>query len=85
MTEVEYMKNPVYSNAEGTTIDCLLKLTSFDYEIPFTASLNDVEPHGVAIYQALLAGQAGPVLAYVPPPPPPEAPPQAQLTTPVVI
>ena len=76
MSEVEYLKSPVYSSADGLNIDCVVKFSTVAVELPFTASLNDIEPHGVAIYQALLAGDAGPIGAYVPPPEPikPSAP-----------
>jgi hypothetical protein len=86
MATIEYMKSPVYSTEDGSTIDCILKLSAFDVELPFTASANDIEPHGVAIYNALLAGEAGPIGAYVPPPPRPVADPVVPVTTaPVVI
>ena len=87
MTSIEYMKTPVYSKEDRSAIDCILKLAAFDFEIPFTASLDDVEPHGAAIYQALLAGEAGPIGAYVPPPEPivPVRVPNPDTTAPVVL
>jgi hypothetical protein len=76
MSEVEYLKDPAYSSADKLNIDCIVKFSTVAVELPFTASLNDVEPHGVAIYQALLAGDAGPIGDYIPPPKPikPSAP-----------
>jgi len=91
MITVEYMKNPVYSREDGGTIDCLLKITSSEAELPFTASPDDIAAHGVAIYRALLAGEGGPIGPYVPPPPrqaptPPPSPPETiPLTEPRVI
>ena len=70
MSEVEYLKNPTYSSADKLNIDCVVKFSTVPVELPFTASANDIEPHGVAIYQALLAGDAGPIGDYVPPPEP---------------
>jgi hypothetical protein len=71
-------------NAYGT-IDCEIEHPVFGW-IPFTASPDDVEPHGREIYADLIA--SGAVAVYVPvdaPTPPPPAPPtltelQAQLT-----
>lgn len=68
ISTVEYIKNPVYSSENGLHIDCLLKLSAFDEELPFTAYKHDVEPHGVAIYNLIIAGEAGPIGAYVPRP-----------------
>jgi hypothetical protein len=63
---IDYIKNPVYVSEDGLRIDCLLKLSAFDEELPFTAYKHDVEPHGVAIYNLIIAGEAGPIGAYVP-------------------
>ena len=67
-SNVEYIKNPVYASEDGLHIDCMVKFSTVDVELPFTASKNDVEPHGVAIYYSILAGDAGPIGAYVPRP-----------------
>jgi len=77
------VRNATY-NQYGT-IDCEIDHPMFGW-IPFTASPDDVEAHGRAIYADLLA--SGSVAAYVPvdvPAPPPPVPPtldelQAQLT-----
>lgn len=68
---VEYIKNPVYASEDGLHIDCMVKFSTVGEELPFTASKNDVEPHGVAIYEAIVAGNYGPIGAYVPRPKPP--------------
>lgn len=47
--------------------------------VPFTASPDDVEAHGREIYQKAIAGEFGPVGAYVAPPPP-APPPQPTLS-----
>jgi hypothetical protein len=63
--------NPIWSNAEHTTIDCLITTSQFGAEIlPFTASSTDVEPHGRAIFADIVAGAYGPIAEYVPPPEP---------------
>ena len=69
-SNVEYVKNPVYASEDGMHIDCVIKLSTVEVELPFTASKNDVEPHGVAIYDAIVAGNYGPISAYVPRPQP---------------
>jgi len=72
MSNVEAIHSPVYVDDTGTRIDCMVKFDTVPVEVPFTADANDVEEHGRAIYAALVAGEYGPIAAYVPPPPPPE-------------
>jgi hypothetical protein len=67
MANVEYIKNAVYASEDGFQINCFMKLSIFDEEMPFTAYKYDVEPHGVAIYNLIIAGEAGPIGPYVPP------------------
>lgn len=64
--QLEYAKNPVWANAEHTMIDLIIKWDGIDAEYPFTASLNDVEPHGPAIFEAAVAGRFGVVAPYTP-------------------
>lgn len=62
------LSNPVWSNAEHTRIDCNITTSQFGDEIlPFTASQNDVEPHGRAIFADIVAGIYGPIGDYVAP------------------
>jgi hypothetical protein len=72
--QLEYAKNPVWANAEHTMIDVVIKWDRFPQEFPFTASPDDCEAHGRAIFAAAEAGQFGEVAEYVPPPAPPETP-----------
>lgn len=71
MSIVENITNPFYIDDIGDRIDCMVKFDSLNEAIPFTANKHDVEAHGRAIYDALIAGQFGPVAPYVPPPAPP--------------
>lgn len=65
------LTNPVWANAEHTCIDCEITTSQFGKEVlPFTASQNDVEPHGRAIFADLVAGVYGPIAEYVAPPEP---------------
>jgi hypothetical protein len=55
-------------------IDCKITTSQFGDEVlPFTASQNDCEAHGRAIFADIVAGKYGEIAAYVPPPPPPTA------------
>lgn len=62
------IKNPIYSASNNETIDCEIEHPVYGW-IPFTANPNDVEPIGKEIYDACVAGVAGPVAPYVPPAP----------------
>jgi hypothetical protein len=65
------VSNPVWANPEHTTINCEITTSQFGNEVlPFTASPDDVEPHGRAIFADIVAGTYGPIAEYVPPPEP---------------
>lgn len=65
------LTNPVWGNAEHTAINCEITTSQFGDEVlPFTASPNDVEPHGRAIFADIVAGTYGPIAEYVAPPEP---------------
>lgn len=68
--QLEYAKNPVWANAEHTMIDLTVRFAEIPEDLPFTASPNDVEAHGRAIFAAAVAGEYGPVAEYLPPPAP---------------
>ena len=70
-SELTSLVFPCWANAEHTLIDCEITTSQFGDEVlPFTASPNDVEPHGRAIYADIVAGKYGPIAEYVPPPKP---------------
>jgi hypothetical protein len=65
------LTSPRWANAEQTMIDCEITTSQFGDEVlSFTASANDVEAHGRAIFADIVAGNYGEIGAYVPPPPP---------------
>ena len=64
--QLEYAKDPKWANAEHTMIDLTIKWVEIDEELPFTASPNDTEEHGRAIFAATAAGGFGPIAPYVP-------------------
>ena len=69
-SQLTSVKNPSWANLEQTSINCEITTTQFGDEIlPFTASQQDVEPHGRKIFADLVAGVYGPISEYVPPPP----------------
>jgi hypothetical protein len=68
--QLEYAKDPRWANAERTMIDLTIKWEGINEEYPFTASPNDVEAHGRAIFAAAVAGEYGTVAEYLPPPAP---------------
>ena len=71
---IESVTDPIWANAEHTLINCTVKFGHFDDAVPFTASVNDVEAHGRAIFADLVAGRYGEIGAYVAPPVAPAAP-----------
>lgn len=64
---IEYAKEPRWADAEHTMIDLMVKWDRFNEELPFTASPDDVEPHGKALFAAVVAGEFGEVAEYVAP------------------
>ena len=71
----QQVKDPVWSDAEQTAIDCLVLFDNQNEFVPFTASPNDSTVYGPEIYAECIAGDYGPVLPYQPPSPPPPPPP----------
>jgi hypothetical protein len=70
-SELTSLKNPVWVDAAHTAINCEITTSQFGDEVlPFTASPNDVESHGRAIFADIVAGKYGPIAEYVAPPEP---------------
>ena len=61
-------RNPQYTNTGMIDLEINHPVHGW---IPFTASPDDVDPLGPEIYSRAVAGEYGPIAAYVPPPPPP--------------
>jgi hypothetical protein len=70
MLTIQSATNPVYANAEGTNITLQVKFEEFAEVMPFGATPYDSMPYGVELYNRALAGEFGPIAAYVPPPEP---------------
>lgn len=59
------LASPRWANAEQTMIDCDITTSQFGAEIlPFTASANDVEAHGRAIFADIVDGKYGPIAEF---------------------
>lgn len=64
-------RNPVLTEDGSIDIEVLFEELAPEW-IPFTASQNDVEPHGVELYNNALSGMYGTVAPFVPYVPTPE-------------
>lgn len=65
---INSVRNPIWVNYAQTLIDVEVDFDELDEEyVPFTASANDVEPHGILIYNNAIAGLYGPIADFVPP------------------
>ena len=71
MLTLEYAKDPVYGNAEGTSIVLIVKWEEFNEEMPFGATTYDSEQYGRDLYYRAYAGEFGQPAPYIPPPEPP--------------
>jgi hypothetical protein len=59
------LSNARWANAEQTAIDCEITTSQFGDEVlPFTASANDCEAHGRAIFADIVAGKYGPIAEF---------------------
>jgi hypothetical protein len=65
MFTLQYAKDPVYNNEEGTSILLIIKWEEFVEEMPFNATSYDPEPHGVDLYNRAKAGEFGSVAPFV--------------------
>lgn len=65
-------QNPQWGDAEHTFINVEAKWEHLESEgyLPFTADLNDVEEHGVDLYNRIINGEFGTIAEYVAPPEP---------------
>lgn len=61
---IQYAKNPRWSDSLHTQIDLMIKIFGIDEEIPFTASSNDTEDHGRKLFQSAVSGEFGPIAEY---------------------
>lgn len=65
---VNRIKNPRWADAAHTAIDCDVDFEHLDeVYVPFTANPQDIEPHGLGIYNVILASGME-IAEYVAPP-----------------
>jgi hypothetical protein len=69
MLTLQYAKNPIWNDAQGTSIFLIVKWEEFNEEMPFGATSFDPEPWGVDLYNRAKAGEFGVVAPYVAPEP----------------
>jgi hypothetical protein len=63
------VSNPRWVDEAHTMIDCEITTSQLGDEVlPFTASPNDPEAHGRAIFADLVAGKYGQIAEYIAPP-----------------
>jgi hypothetical protein len=74
-SQLTSLTNPRWADEANTMIDCEITTSQFGEEVlPFTASQNDCEAHGRAIFADIVAGIYGEIAEYAPPPPPTATP-----------
>ena len=64
MFTLEYAKDPIWNNEEGTAILLTVKWEEFNEEMPFGACSYDTEPHGVDLFNRAKAGEFGEILPF---------------------
>jgi hypothetical protein len=65
MLTIEHAHSPAYANKEGTCIALQVKFAEFNEEMPFGAASYDCMAYGVELYNRALAGEFGPIEAFV--------------------
>lgn len=62
-SEIEYVKEPKWSNSEYTTIDCIVKFKKFKFEVPYTAASFGIGNEKL-IFDNCLLGKYGDIAAF---------------------
>lgn len=65
MFTLQYAKDPIWNDAESTSIVLTVKWNEFNEEMPFLACSYDPELHGVDLYNRAKAGQFGDIAPFV--------------------
>jgi len=65
MFTLQYAKDPIWNNAEGTAILLTVKWEEFNEEMPFGATSFDPELWGVDLFNRAVAGEFGEVAPFV--------------------
>lgn len=64
MLTIEYANNPKYTAPDNSRVLLTVKFAEFNEELPFVAAPNDVEEHGVELYNRAVAGEFGTVTPF---------------------
>ena len=65
MLTIQHIRNPVFSNNEGTAITCFIKFAEFSEEHPFNATSFDNMEHGRQAYERIMSGEFGAIGPFV--------------------
>ena len=65
MFTLQYAKDPIWNDAESTSIVLTVKWNEFNEEMPFLACSYDPEAHGVDLYNRAKAGEFGDIAPFV--------------------
>jgi hypothetical protein len=65
MFTLEYAKNPIWNDRQGTSILLTVKWEEFNEEMPFSACSFDVEPWGINLFNRAVAGEFGVIAPFV--------------------
>jgi len=58
------LTNPQYANATNTAIKLQVQFAEITAIVPFIATNDDIEPHGLDLYRNAVAGKYGPIAPY---------------------
>lgn len=67
--KILYAKNPKWANRKQTLINLTVRFDTINEDLPFTANLDDSEPHGKEIFQRASSGEFGEVMPFFVEPP----------------
>ena len=67
MFTLQYAKDPIWNDAQGTSVFLTVKWEEFNEEMPFSACSFDPEPWGVNLYNRAVAGEFGEIAPYIAP------------------
>jgi hypothetical protein len=66
MFTLQYAKDPIWNNSEGTSILLTVKWEEFNEEMPFSATSYDSEAHGRDLFNRAKDGEFGNIGEYIP-------------------
>jgi hypothetical protein len=64
MFTIEYAKNPIWNDAEHTSVHLTVKFAEFEEELPFNATLHDPMQYGVELYNRAISGEFGVIVSF---------------------